>query len=161
MYEFGARKSLQVAFSVLNEGCGGCQYESYPYKAQLPVRIDGKYTTREFKSSKDVWEVIDLIIEETKEFNIKNNKNFDIGESVYSQLSFFGCRNVLYSPEIQKDLERYIYCEKFNIPTYNGSYGEQPCLWVDKAFVIRNAFAKLEKKQINKVKQDGKTRTNN
>ena len=51
--------------------------------------------------------------------------------------------------------------EKFNVPAYKGSYGEQPCLWVDKAFVIRNAFAKLEKKQINKVKQDGKTRINN
>ena len=43
MYEFGGRKSLQVAFNVLNDGCGGCQYESYPYEAQLPVRIDDKY----------------------------------------------------------------------------------------------------------------------
>ena len=159
MYEFGGRKSLQVAFSVLNEGCGGCQYESYPYKAQLPVRIDGKYTTREFKSSKEVWEVIDLIIEETKEFNIKNNKNFDIGESVYSQLSFFGCRNVLYSPEIQKDLERYIYCEKFSTPPYDGDYGKQPCLWVHKASLIRKYLAKLESKQINKARDSG-TRKN-
>ena len=95
MYEFGGRKSLQVAFNVLNDGCGGCQYESYPYEERLPVLIDGKYETWEFKSDEDVWEVIDLIVEETIEFNFENNKNFDIGESVYSQLSFFGCRNIL------------------------------------------------------------------
>ena len=71
MYEFGGRKSLQVAFNVLNEGCGGCSYESYPYKAQLPVIIDGKRPIREFKSDDDVWEVVDLIIEETKEFNLE------------------------------------------------------------------------------------------
>jgi hypothetical protein len=153
VHEFGGRKSLQVAFSVLNDGCGGCQYESYPYKARLPVRTDGKYTTREFKSDDDVWEVIDLIIEETKEFNAGNNKNFDIGESVYSQLPFFGCRNILYSSEMQKDLERYIYCEKFNISPYSGDYGEQPYLWVQKTNLIRKYLAKLESKQIDKAKK--------
>ena len=153
MYEFGGRKSLQVAFNVLNDGCGGCQYESYPYEARLPVLIDGKYETWEFKSDEDVWEVIDLIVEETKEFNFENNKNFDIGESVYSQLSFFGCRNILYSPEIQKDIQRYLYCEKLNVPPYKGDYGEQPYLWVEKAFLIRKYLAKLESKQINKAKK--------
>ena len=155
MYEFGGRKSLQVAFNVLNEGCGGCSYESYPYKAQLPVIIDGKRPIREFKSDDDVWEVVDLIIEETKEFNEKNNKDFDISESVYSQLPFFGCRNMLYSQEIQKDIERYIYCEKFNVSPYLGDYGQQPCLWVQKTTLIRKYFAKLESRQIDKAKNNG------
>ena len=153
MYEFGGRKSLQVAFNILNEGCGGCQYETYPYKAQLPVKIDGKYTTREFKSDEDVWEVINLIIEETKEFNVENNKDFDIGDSVYSQLPFFGCRNILINNEMQQDIQRYLYCEKLNVPPYEGGYGEQPCLWVEKAFLIRKYLAKLESKQINKAKK--------
>ena len=153
MHEFGGRRSLQVAFNVLSEGCGGCSYESYPYKAQLPVMIDGKRPIWEFKSDEDVWKVIDLIIEETKEFNEKSNEDFDIGNSVYSQLPFFGCRNVLFSKEIQKDIERYLYCEKFNIPPFKGHYGEQPCLWVEKTFLIRKYMAKLESKQLDKAKK--------
>ena len=155
MYELGGRQSLQVAFSVLNEGCGGCQYENYPYKTQLPVRVDGKYPTWEFKSDKDVWKVIDLIIKETEEFNLKEGKSFDISEAVYSQLPFFACRNILFDKDIQKDLERYIYCEKFNVPPYKGDYGDQPCLWVQKSSLIRKYLAKLESKQISKARQNG------
>lgn len=142
------------------EACQGCQYEEYPYKAQIPVIIDGNRPVWEFKSDKDVWEVVDLIIEEINESNSKGNE-FDIVSSIQAQLPFFTCRNALYDKEDQKDIQRYLYCEKFNIPAYKGSYGEQPCLWVDKAFVIRNAFAKLEKKQINKAKQDGTKAINN
>ena len=159
MYELGGRRSLQVAFNVLNEGCGGCQYETYPYKAQLPVRVNGKYPTWEFKSDEDVLKVVDLIIEETIEFNLNNNKDFDISNSVYNQLPFFGCRIILYDRELQKDIQRYIYCEKFNISPYKGDYGKQPCLWVEKSFLIRKYMAKLESKQLDKVKKDG-TRKN-
>ena len=159
MHELGGRQSLQVAFNVLNEGCGGCQYESYPYKARLPVLIDGNYETWEFKSDEDVLEVIDLIIEETKQFNIEYNKDFDISDSVYTQLPFFGCRNILFSKDIQIDIQRYIYCEKFNVPPFKGNYGEQPYLLVAKSFLIRKYMAKLEAKQINKAKDIG-TRKN-
>ena len=159
MFELGGRRSLQVAFYGLNEGCGGCQYETYPYKAQLPVRVNGKYPTWEFKSDEDVLKVVDLIIEETIEFNLNNNKDFDISNSVYNQLPFFGCRNILYDRELQKDIQRYIYCEKFNISPYKGDYGKQPCLWVEKSFLIRKYMAKLESKQLDKVKKDG-TRKN-
>lgn len=41
-------------------------YHTYPYKAQIPVLIEGKYETRTFTSKNDVWGVIDLIIAETK-----------------------------------------------------------------------------------------------
>ena len=136
------------------EACQGCQYEEYPYKAQIPVVVNGSRPVWEFKNDEDVWKVIDLIIEEINESNSKGNE-FDIVPSIQAQLPFFTCSNVVYSKEDQKDIQRYLYCEKFNVPAYKGDYGEQPCLWVDKAFVIRNAFAKLEKKQINKAKQDG------
>ena len=161
MYEFGGRKSLQVAFNILNDGCGGCLYESYPYKSQLPVIIDGKRPTWEFKSDDDVWKVIDLIIQETKDFNAENDKDFDIVESVYAQLPFFGCRNVLYSEETQKDIERYTYCEKFNVPPYEGDYGKQPYSWIQKTNLIRKYLAKLEARQIDKAKADGKRNDNN
>ena len=159
MYEFGGRKSLQVAFNVLNDGCGGCQYESYPYEAQLPVRIDDKYIIREFKSDEDVWEVIDLIIEETKEFNEKQNKSFDISESVVVQIPFFACRNILIDDSVKKDVQRYLYCEKFNVPPYEGGYGSQPFLWIEKTFLIRKYLAKLESREKNKAKENG-TRKN-
>ena len=52
-----------------------------------------------------------------------------------------------------------MYCEKFGIPPYKGDFGDQPCLWVEKTFIIKKAFAKLENNQIQKVKRDG-TRKN-
>ena len=152
MYEPGGRQSLQIAFNVLNDGCGGCSYESYPYKAQLPVMIDGKRETWEFKSDDDVFKVIDLIIEETKEFNETSGKSFDVSESVVSQMPFFACRNRLFDKVIQKDIQRYLYCEKFNVPPYKGGYNNQPCLWVEKAFLIRKYLAKLESREIKKAK---------
>tara|TARA_Y100000361_G_scaffold122923_1_gene115392 strand:+ start:166 stop:645 length:480 start_codon:yes stop_codon:yes gene_type:complete len=155
----GGRQSLQIAFNVFNGGCGGCQYESYPYKAQLPVKIDGKYETWEFKSDKDVWKVIDLIIEETHQVNEDQGKDFDICSSVSSQIPFFACRNILLDKNIQKDIQRYLYCEKFNTPPYSGDYGDQPCLWIEKAFLIRKYLAKLESNEINKAKENG-TRKN-
>ena len=155
MHESGGRKSLQIAFSVLNDSCGGCQYESYPYKAQIPVKIDGKYKTMEFKSDQDVWEVVNLLIEDTTESNKISSNNFDIIDSVVAQISFFSCRNVLADNESQKDIQRYLYCEKFNVPPYSGSYSDQPCLWVEKAFLIRKYLAKVESKQINKANENG------
>ena len=152
MYEPGGRQSLQIAFNVLNDGCGGCSYESYPYKAQLPVMIDGKRETWEFKSNDDVFRVVDLIIEETKEFNKESGKSFDISESVVSLMPFFACRNRLFDKGIQKDVQRYLYCEKFNVPPYEGGYNKQPCLWVEKAFLIRKYLAKLESREIKKAK---------
>ena len=142
------------------EACQGCQYEEYPYEAQIPVLVNGSRPVWKFESDEDVWKVIDLIIEEINESNSKGNE-FDIVPSIQAQLPFFTCSNAVHSKKDQKDIQRYLYCEKFNVPAYKGSYGEQPCLWVDKAFVIRNAFAKLEKKQINKAKQDGTKTTNN
>ena len=69
-------------------------YHTYPYKTQIPVLIEGKYETRTFTSKDDVWEVIDLIIAETKEENEKGS-SFNIASSVMAQLPFFACSNVI------------------------------------------------------------------
>tara|TARA_Y100000004_G_scaffold112757_1_gene126614 strand:+ start:12381 stop:12572 length:192 start_codon:yes stop_codon:yes gene_type:complete len=50
---------------------------------------------------------------------------------------------------IHKDVERYIYCEKFGLPPYKGSYGDQPYRWVNRAFAIKIALAKREKREID------------
>ena len=70
------------------EPCGGCKFHNFPYEAQLPVMIDGKYETRIFNCEEDVWDVIRLMIEETKEMNLKHNKNFNIASSVVRTLAY-------------------------------------------------------------------------
>ena len=155
MYEFGGRRSLQIGLNILGEPCGGCQYESYPYKAQLTIRVDGKQPKKEVTCDKDVWDVIELLIEEVNDVNQEKGKEFDVLSSINSQLPFFGCRNIFFDRIIQKDIQRYLYCEKFGTSPYEGDYGQQPCLWVDKANIIRNTFAKLEKTNIDKAKKNG------
>ena len=155
MFKCGGRKSLQLTLNVIGDYCGGCNFESYPYKAELPIVIDGKRPTWIFESDEDVWKVIDLIIQETKELNETEGKQFDIELSVQAQLPFFSCKNRLFSREMQKDIQRYMYCEKFGVSPYSGDFGKQPCLWVDKVFIIKKAFANLEKNQIKKAKKDG------
>ena len=113
---------------------------------------DGSYETRIFKNSDDVWEVVDLIIEETKMMNAKHEKSFDISSSVQSQVPFFACQNFIFDKEIQQDIERYVYCENFKTPAYSGCYDEQPARWVQKSFLIKKNLNKLQ----NKAVKDGK-----
>ena len=101
----------------------------------------------------DVWAVADLIIEETAQVNQEQGKSFDIIESLVAQIPFFACSNQFMDTSLNTDIERYTYCEKFNIPPYEGSYDNQPAKWVRRAFAIREAFAKKEKKDINSGKQ--------
>ncbi|MAG76076.1 MAG: hypothetical protein CL811_04870 [Colwelliaceae bacterium] len=155
MYESGGRKSLQIELNVLGSSCGGCKYHKFPYKAQLPIRVDGAYPTWEFKNKDDIWKVTDLIEEETIKVNKKKGMEFDLAVSINAQLPFFTCRNIFLERSMQKDIQRYLYCEKFGTSPYKGDYGEQPCLWVDKVSIIRSALAKLEKNNIDKAKNNG------
>tara|TARA_Y100000590_G_scaffold466960_1_gene644064 strand:- start:2294 stop:2620 length:327 start_codon:yes stop_codon:yes gene_type:complete len=101
----------------------------------------------------DVWAVADLIIEETNQANEEHNKSFDVAESLVSQIPFFACPSKFMDTTLHTDIERYTYCEKFNIPPYEGSYDEQPAKWIRRSFAIRAALAKKEKKEIDRVKQ--------
>ena len=42
-------------------------YHEYPYEARIPVLIEGKYETRTFTSNDEVWDIIRLLIDETKQ----------------------------------------------------------------------------------------------
>ena len=126
-------------------------YHTYPYKAQIPVLIEGKYETRTFTSKDDVWGVIDLIIAETKEENEKGS-SFNIASSVMAQLPFFACSNVIMDQKAQKDISRFMYARNFNVSAYKGSYGEQPKKWVEKSFLLNN----LIERQKAKVMKDGR-----
>tara|TARA_R110002167_G_scaffold26712_1_gene91819 strand:- start:5527 stop:5910 length:384 start_codon:yes stop_codon:yes gene_type:complete len=126
-------------------------YHTYPYKAQIPVLVDGKYENQTFTSKDDVWKVIDLIIAETKEENQKGS-SFNIASSVMAQLPFFTCTNIMLSTEAQKDISRFMYVRQFNIPAYKGSYGEQPKKWVEKSFLLNNVI----ERQKAKVSENGR-----
>ena len=103
-------------------------------------------------------EVVDLIIAETKQSNKEQGTDFDIANSVVSQMPFFACNNIFFNNDIQKDIQRYIYCEKFGIPPYKGSYGEQPAKWGVRAFAIKAALAKKENKDINASRQSNNSK---
>ena len=98
--------------------------------------------------------MIDLLIEETKHANLQG-KDFDIARSVYAQLPFFACNNIIYSKECQQDIQRYIYCKEFGVSPYEGNFQKHPSKWVEKCFIIKNALAKKENAQIEKAKQNG------
>ena len=130
--------------------CEGCPYHRYPYKAQIPVMVDGVRPVKTFRNDDDVKKVIDLIIKETREVNETMGKSFDIANSVLKQLPFFSCINVAIDKDSQSDIAKYSYCSEFSIPPYIGGYGKQSNRWVAKSFIIKRALAARE----NSLKQE-------
>ena len=139
--------------------CGGCEFHNFPYTSQIPVLIDGKKEVRTFNNVDDVWDVIDLLIKEVKDFNGEGTE-FDIGKSVNAQLPFFTCVNNMFDSNIQRDIQRYIYCTELGVSPYKGEYGQQPFKWIDRFFFIKSAFAKKEAMQIDKQKRLMQTKGN-
>ena len=100
-----------------------------------------------FTSDADVWRVVDLLIEETKQANLEGN-SFHIPSAVMAQLSFFACSNIMLDKQAQKDIARYIYSKEFGISPYPGSYGDQPKVWIEKSFLIKNLIERQKAKVI-------------
>tara|TARA_R110002020_G_scaffold237025_1_gene449301 strand:+ start:1350 stop:1733 length:384 start_codon:yes stop_codon:yes gene_type:complete len=123
-------------------------YHTYPYKAQIPVLIDGQYELRTFTSRKDVDDVIELLKEEVY-LNNKEGGSFNVAQAIVKQLPFFTCKNVLFSEQAQKDISRYVYANNFNISPYKGSYGEQPYKWVQKSFLIKKLIESQKTEAVN------------
>jgi len=126
-------------------------YHTYPYKARIPILIDGKYQTRMFTSNKDVEAIMELLVDEVKENNAKGS-SFNIAESVVKQLPFFACPNVLLNSQAQKDISRYVYSQQFGISPYKGTYGEQPQKWVEKSFLIKSIIERKKSEAMNNGK---------
>ena len=120
-------------------------YHEYPYKAQIPILIDGKYETRTLTSDDEVWDIIRLLIDETQE-HINEGSNLHIAESVMAQLPFFTCTNMVMDNQSQKDIARFMYARQFKISPYSGSYGEQPKKWVEKSFLLNNLIERQKAK---------------
>ena len=115
--------------------------------AKSPVMESGKYVQKEFRSDEDVWSVINSIVEETEATNREQGKSFDSAMSVPDQLPFFACTNFLLDREAQSDIARYVYCERFKVPAYEGHYGNQPNRWIQKSCIIGDLVAKRQNKE--------------
>ena len=63
-----------------------------------------------------------------------------------AQLPFFACSNVIMDQKAQQDISRFMYVRNFNVPAYNGSYGEQPKKWVEKSFLLNNLLERQKAK---------------
>ena len=134
----------------LTQVCEGCRFHEFPYKAVPPI---SGYGEQVFESEKDVYDIIQLLIDECREWNQKG-KTFDIATSVSKQLAFFSCSNIVLNKEFQKDIQRYVFCTETGTQAYSGSFGEQPTKWLQKYFILKQAFAQKEKAQIDGRRKD-------
>jgi hypothetical protein len=153
LFIFGGRESLHIEINVNLQSCGGCPYCNFPYIAEVPISGVGQ---KEFKSEDDIWEIVELLGQECRDMNKKTGKSFDITNSIIAQIPFFACFNHFISNEYQEDIKRFIYCQETNVKPYEGSYEQQPYKWIEKFFIIKNAFAKKEQNLIEKSKKKGK-----
>lgn len=88
----------QLEFNVIADSCGGCPYHNYPYRAQVPIAGTG---FRDFASDDDVWEVIDLLIEDVKFTNEKLDKDFDTSRSVLAQIPFLHVKMLFITKSVR------------------------------------------------------------
>ena len=133
----------------LDNWCEGCNFHTYPYEAQVPIASE---KNRVFTCDEDIWNVIELLIAETKEMNEKMGKSFDIASSVSQQLPFFSCMNIMLDRQSQKDVSQYLYCKEFGVSPYPGSFQDHPSEWIKKVFIIKSAINKKEKESYAKAK---------
>ena len=142
----------------MDNWCEGCDFHNYPYEAQVPISGEAN---RVFTCDEDIWDVVKLLIAETKETNKKMGKSFDIAGSVSQQLPFFSCMNVIFNKECQKDISKYLYCQKFNVPPFKGAYEDQSFKWASRANIIEAAIAKREERMQKKSQREAEIKAGN
>ena len=139
----------------MDNWCEGGGFHTYPYEARIPISQGGGYPFKVFRSDKDIWDVIELLIAETKEIN-DGGKSFDIPSSVSQQLPHFSCMNIVLDKESQKAISQYLYCKEFGVAPFQGDYGMQPHRWINKVNIIKTAMAKREEREYKKAQAKAK-----
>jgi len=127
---------------LIDDWCEGCKYSTFPYKAKLPLKKNNSVHT--FTSMDDVWYVIGLLKEELLEHNATSNKKFTLHQTIKSHIPFFACPNHFLNRTLQKDIQRYLYCKKMQVPPYPGTFDNQPKKWIDKCNVIEKMLNYIE-----------------
>ena len=96
--------------------------------------------------------------------DLQHEESSDPILDVFFQLSYFCCPNIILNEKIQKDIQRYVYCEDTKTQPYPGSYGDVPAKWMSIHFILRNAInlsnneyrKKYQKKMEAKMKNKNK-----
>ena len=107
---------------------------SFPYKALNPVT--NKSVTIENKE-----QIYGILMDC---YNEAIEKEFDVGEALYTQHFFFADTDHLYDNECQNLIKKYIYCDTFNCPPYP-SLQETPAELVDNFLLIKREISKAQK----------------
>ena len=114
----------------------------FPYRA-LSVANN---TRKMYGSIEDVYgEIIEL-------YNISNEHNFDIGESLFTQCAFFANYEMLLEPKYQQRIKEYSFCKTFSTPAYP-SMQETPATLIEDFMIIEEEMNKCvakEKKDVSK-----------
>ena len=86
----------------------------------------------------------------------RKTESYSADYIVFQQVKFFSCVNNFIDPVYQADISKYIYSQNTRTQPYNGSYGEQPALWIEKYFTIKKCIAEMEKVSLNKHRKKAK-----
>ena len=129
-----------------------CNFEVFPYTVRSTIKNPktNKLDTIEFKNMDDIWAYIGVLWQEAYNHTKSVKGAF---KSVYMQLPFFCCINKFIDESMQKDIERYIYCEDTKTPAFPGSFGQIPAIWMEKHFIIKQSLAILQEIKTDKLKQ--------
>lgn len=104
-----------------------------------------------YQDMDDIWGEIVKLKEEALELSHGKLKNAI--KSVFYQIPFFCCPNLLVDKKCQKDISRYIYCEDTKTPAFSGDYGSTPSKWQEKHFIIKQAIAILHDIKRDEIKR--------
>jgi len=110
---------------------------------------DGKREKINVKTKEDIWDYIYELWLEAKDYTKGDRQKTLI--AVFEQLPFFCYNGNLLDEDLQKDIEKYMYCKDTNTPVYNGCYGETPKIWIQKHYAIKNALSARDAIYKNKL----------
>ena len=149
------QQTLQLGLNVLIEaGCEGCNFHNIPYTFNSIISEDRDEIIK-INNDLDIWNYIKNL--KTESMSIRKNGNQNtILEDLFSQLPFFCCVNFFIDSTYQHDINKYFYSIDASVPVYPGTYYEQPKLWLEKYYVIKNALIVRSKMINNKIKMENK-----
>jgi len=136
---------VAISFNSANVLEGNDRFQ-FPYTVNGIIKgSDGKYPEETFKNKEDVWNYALELKAESEELRKGKGNADDLAIDVHSQLPFFCWSGVFLEDKIQRDINRYVYATELGMAPYPGSYGEQPAIWIEKQFLIKNMLNSLKR----------------
>jgi hypothetical protein len=90
-------------------------------------------------------------------YDIAQEKNFPLGQSLYSQGNFFADLTLLLCEKMQRRIKEYLFCDKFTTTLYP-TMSETPANIIDDFLIISEEHKSCEK--YNSEQNSDKDKTN-